>query len=476
MYFREYLEQLKRHGLLVEVAAEVDWKLEAAAIIAMIYRLEGPAVHFKKIKGYPERYSLVGAPYSGTRKKPWQKMAVALGLSPEISRAEWEEEFTRRLAQPLKPVVVPTGPCKEEIHTGDEVDIFEFPLPYIHLGDAGRYGGTLPVTITRHPDRDWQNCGNYRWMAHTKNALGGDFQPGQHMADMYFEYERRGKPMPFCIALGVSPCLDLAAAVPLPVGVNEIDVAGGLQGEPLELVKAETNDLLVPAHAEVIIEGEVRPCERWAEGPFGEYDGFMVKRRLQPVYRVLAITHRKEPILPMAPEGFRFNDTASMSSAILAPVLGRALRALGFQETTFYSVPEACWGWPIIATPVPDEGYLGTLISAAWSIPFMAWMDKLMLVDPEVNVADTAEVLEELITRARADRVYQSKPNKPMPMVEAWATYEELLGGLGLCLNYDCTTHPGEEKPERINFETLCPKELREWAAEVLTEVIGGKG
>jgi len=468
MYFREYLNALKRHDLLVEVSCEIDWNLEASAITAMMYRLEGPAVHFKKIKDYPERHSLVGGPYSGTRKKPWQKIAVALGLSPDISREEWFAEFSRRLSQPIKPVVVPTGPCKEEKHFGEDVDIFEFPLPYIHLGDVGRYGGTMPVTVTKHPYRDWINCGNYRWMAHTKNTLGGDFQSGQHMADMYFEYERQDKPMPFCIALGVNPSLDLAAAVPIPVGVSEYDIASGLQGRPLELVKAETNDLLVPAHAEIILEGEVRPCERLYEGPFGEYDGFMVKRRLQPIYRILAITHRKDPILPMAPEGFRFNDTASMSGALFAPVLKKALEMLGFQEIDFYNVSEACWGWPVIATHVPDEGYLGTLISAAWSIPFMAWMDKLLLLDPEVDLADTEEVLEELITRVQPDRVYQSKPNKPMPMVEAWATYEELLAGQSPSLTYDCTTHPGEEKYERIKFETLCGKELREWAAGIL--------
>lgn len=470
MYFREYLDTLKRFNLLSEVDCEVDWNLEASAVMAMIYRLEGPAVHFKKIKDYPAGYSLVGGLYSGTRKKPWQKIALALGLNPDISLESWYNVFLRRVSQPIKPVIVPSGPCKEEKHTGDDVNIFEFPLPYVHLGDAGRYGGTMPTTFTRHPYRDWQNCGNYRWMAHNKNALGGDFQPGQHMADMYFEYERMGKAMPFCMAFGVNPTLDLAAAVSLSVGVNEIDVAGGLQEKPVELVKAETNNLLVPAHAEVIIEGEVRPGERLPEGPFGEYDGFMVKRRLQPVYRVTAITHRRNPIWPMAPEGFRFNDTAAMSSAILAPVLGRSMAALGFRDVNFYNVPEACWAWPVVATRVPDEGYLGTLISAAWSIPFMAWMDKLMIVDPDVNLADTEEVLEELITRAMPDRIYQSKPNKPLPMVEAWATYEELLAGQSACLTYDCTTHPGDKKPVRVRYENLCSEEMRNWADKMLAK------
>lgn len=447
----------------MEIQEEVDWYLEASAILAMSYRLEGPAVLFNKLKGYDPRYRLVGGLYSGRRRQPWRKMAIALGLSPDIGYDEWVNELSSRLDHPIKPTIVSTGPCKEEIHIGDDVDVFEFPLPYIHWGDGGRYGGTLPITITRHPYRDWVNIGNYRWMAHDRDKLGGDFQPGQHMADMFAEYERLGKPMPFCMALGVNPALDLAAGVPLEVGVNEADIAGGLQGEPIPMVKAETNDLLVPADAEIVIEGAVYPGERMDEGPFGEYDGFMTTRLPQPVYRIHAITHRRDPILPMVAEGFRFNDTASMAAAILAPVLGKRLSREGFLGIRFYNVAETSWRWPVVAIPEELQCRLGALISAIWSVPYMGWLDKVMLVDSEVDITDTEEILEVLGTRLVSSRVYQSKSNKPISFIAAWATAEELKKGLAACLTYDCTTHLGERKPEFIELETLFNKETLTW-------------
>lgn len=461
--FRQFLKKLSEYGELVEIEREVDWNLEAAAILAMSYRVEGPAVLFKKIRGYPPGYSLVGGLYAGKRRQPWRKMAIALGLSPDLSYEEWVKEFTARLDHPIKPLIVSTGACKEEIHVGEEVDVFEFPLPYIHFGDGGRYGGTLPITITRHPYRNWVNIGNYRWMAHDRDKLGGDFQPGQHMADMYAEYERQGKPMPFCMALGVNPALDLAAAIPLDVGVNEAEIAGGLQGEPIQMVRAETNDLLVPADAEIVIEGAVYPGERLEEGPFGEYDGFMTTRLPQPVYRIHAITHRRDPILPMVGEGFRFNDTGSMAAAILAPLLGKRLEREGFPGLKFYNVAEASWAWPVVAVPRQLRERLGALISAVWSIPHMGWLDKLMLVDEDVDITDSAEILEVLGTRVRPSRVYQSKTNKPISFIAAWATADELRRGLAACLTYDCTTHRDEEPPVRIELEGLLDGQTLSW-------------
>ncbi len=461
--FRQFLDVLSRQGELKEVDQEVDWNLEASAILAMIYRMEGPAVLFNKIKDYPQGYRMAGALYSGPRRQPWRKMAMGLGIDPDEGYKKWQQEFNRRLDHPIKPVIVQDGFCKEVILIGEEADIFKLPIPYVHLGDGGRYGGTLPVTVTRHPVRDWVNAGNYRWMAHDKQRLGGDFQPGQHMADMYYVYEKKGESMPFCMAMGVNPALDIAAGVSLPVGANEYDVAGGLQEEPLQLVKAETNDLLVPADAEIIIEGEVLPHERLEEGPFGEYDGFMTTRLPQPVYRIKAITHRRNPILPVAPEGYRFNDTGAMSCGILSPVLQWRLEKEGFKDVLFYNIPEASWAWPVVATKPISDTDLGKLISAVWSVPTMGWLDKLLLVDDDVDITSTEELLEILGTRLRAERVYESKPNKPISFIAAWASEEELRRGLAGALTYDCVTRPEEEKPEKITIETLFKPETQKW-------------
>jgi len=127
MDLRDFLADLKKHDMLLEIEEEVDWNLEVSAIAAMNHRLEGPTLWFKNIKGYPEGYSVTTNTGSGTRRKTFRKFAVSLGLDPDISYAEWAREFTMRLNHPIKPTIVSSGPCKEEIHVGKEINLFEFP-------------------------------------------------------------------------------------------------------------------------------------------------------------------------------------------------------------------------------------------------------------------------------------------------------------------------------------------------------------
>jgi 4-hydroxy-3-polyprenylbenzoate decarboxylase len=463
MDLRDYIAALKKHGELIEIEEEVDWNLEAAAICTMSNRVGGPAVWFKNIKGYPKGYTLLGSPYAGKRHQCWRRMAIALGLDPDISWNEWGRELAMRYTHPIKPTIVSTGPVKKNKMIGKEVNIFKFPLPYLHNGDGGRYGGTCTTQITKDPDSDWVNWGNYRWMAHTKNKLGGDFQVGQHMPDMYYEYERRGEPMPFCIAIGGDPAIFIASTMAIPKGYSEVDFVGGMRMEPIELVRAETNNLLVPANAEVVIEGEVRPGERWDEGPFGEFDGYMnTPRRPQPVYRITAITWRDDPIWPFIVEGTRFNDSCSAVSANWGPILAKAARANGLPVWNVISLPEASWAWPIWSTEVPDHGYIGECSDFMWSMTTFVWVDKSSITDPDVDLNDSAEFLEDFFCNLRYDRIYRSRENKPMSNIVAWASIDEKLEGYSCNLVYDTSTHPGDEPKQRIKFENVFPEDVQE--------------
>ena len=129
----------------------------------------------------------------------------------------------------------------------------------------------------------------------------------------------------------------------------------------------------------------------------------------------------------------------------------------------FFNIPEASWAWPVVATKPISDTDLGKLISAVWSVPTMGWLDKLLLVDDDVDITSTEELLEILGTRLRAERVYESKPNKPISFIAAWASEEELRRGLAGALTYDCVTRPEEEKPEKITIETLFKPETQKW-------------
>jgi 4-hydroxy-3-polyprenylbenzoate decarboxylase len=262
---RQFLTRLDEAGEIQHVTREVDWNLEMGAIIRHAYDLKAPAPLFERIKGYPSGRRVIGGSMAMSRKPkaPYARLATALEMNPESSPLEIMDEYIARRKNPIKPVLVRTGPCKENIQTGSEVDLFKFPAPFLHEGDGGRYIGTWHITITKDPETGWVNWGMYRLMIHDRNTLGGIFSPQQHMGIHFFQKsEPKNRPLEFAIAIGNEPLTTLMGAVRFPVGVSEVEIAGALRREPVELVKCETVDLEVPATAEVVIEGELVPHER----------------------------------------------------------------------------------------------------------------------------------------------------------------------------------------------------------------------
>ncbi|MBI2876035.1 MAG: UbiD family decarboxylase, partial [Candidatus Tectomicrobia bacterium] len=320
MDFRRFLKRLEEVGELKTIPDETHWSLEAAALCAMTNRVGGPAIFFPKVKGYPSGHGLAGSLLTGPgtmfyqERTPWGRIAVALGLDKGISYEALMEVLIERRLHPIPPLRVSTGPCKEVIARDREADLFSLPFPYLYEGDGGRYG-TCQVLIVKDPEMDWVNWGVYRFMLLTQDRLAIHMGPRSHIGAIYRKYERRGEPMPCCIALGVEPAALLAAATTLPVGLSEAEVAGGFKQDPIELVKAEANDLLVPARAEAILEGYIPPGERAMEGPFVD----LIRRtepQPRPVFHLTALTRRQAPILPFVAEGAKVSDSLAIRSLL----------------------------------------------------------------------------------------------------------------------------------------------------------------
>ncbi|HKZ51135.1 MAG TPA: UbiD family decarboxylase [Dehalococcoidia bacterium] len=478
---RKYLELLRETGELIEVKEEVDWHLEAAAITALGMRsavdlhhpLEGKTYWFPKIKGYPKGYGLMTSAFAGTYERPWRHLAMAQGLDPDIDLMTWMFEQANRLQNPIKPILVDTGPCKEEKHFGKDVNIFEFPLPYIHQGDGGRYGGTLTNFVLKHPEMDWMDVANYRWMAHTRNRLGMDLEPYQTGGMIYYVYETRGQSCPFAISIGGPPMLAYAACLPLPVGWNEYDYCGGLMQEPLELVHCETNDLLVPAEAEVVIEGEIRPYERWDEGPFGEMIGYMqTPRRPRPVLHIHAITHRKDMVIwPVAIEGFRFaTETFPIwYSAVISSFPG--IFAQAGLPGAMTAIPKGIMAnFHFLAESYKDAGVIDAVIEQGGRMGVAT--TSYMFLDSDLGIdVSTEELWEEIITRTRPDRVTNTMPKSHSSFYKAWLTPEEQLGGSPM-LRWDATTHDGDRPRARLKPETLWSQAVLERVEELRARIV----
>lgn len=300
-----WLELLKRNGELVEIEEEVDWKFEMGCLIRRIFDIPGggPAVLFKNIKDYRDKE---GRKFFAGSFSSYRRIALSMGLSPETPYKDIVFEYIKRIENPISPVLVSSGPCKEIIRKTNEIDLLCFPVPHFHPLDRNRYMGTFHLVVTKDPATGVQNVGMYRMMVHDQNHLGTLFLSRQDWEIHYKKWGVRGEKMPIAICFGPPQIVLLTAFAKLEHPPDEYTYAGGLAGEPIRLVKCETVDLEVPAESEIVLEGHVDldPSTFRLEGPFGEYMGYMGgKPAMRPVVEINCITHRKDPILQGTLEG-----------------------------------------------------------------------------------------------------------------------------------------------------------------------------
>ncbi len=286
---REYLKALEVRGKLHHVKKEVDPDWEVAAVMRRVFqripRERRPAVMFERIKGHD--IPLV---------------AGILGASPEVYTLALEttvdqvaDKWRRAQTHPIPPVPVKTGPVKENILTGDRIDVTKLPFCIWTRGQDPAPYVTGPCLVSKDPETGERNVGTYRMMLKGKRRFGLYIATTwQHMHPHISKNERQGRPTPCAVVIGCDPSVPLTSVA--KVQGDEFGVAGGLRGEPLEVVKCETSDLEVPAHAEIVIEGVVPPGVREPEGPFGEYTGYMGASGPSFVIDVTCVTHRNDPI------------------------------------------------------------------------------------------------------------------------------------------------------------------------------------
>lgn len=299
---REWLELVEKRGELKSIQG-VDWSLEMAGLAELACRgSQGPvpAILFDEIQGYPKGFrTLFNQLASPNRLALTLGLAVESGDRLDLVRACREKVRTLSL---IPPRVVESGPVQENVDVGDDVDLLKFPVPHQHELDGGRYIGTAHAVVTQDPDSGWVNLGTYRCMVFGRNTFGLHISPGRHgrimRDDLYFA---RGQPMKVAIVIGADPVLWLASFNEVPWGVSEYDYAGGLKGEPIEVIRGPFSGLPIPARAEIVIEGECFPGELQPEGPFGEWAGYYANCGLkpvpEPVVHVETVLHRNNPIL-----------------------------------------------------------------------------------------------------------------------------------------------------------------------------------
>ena len=469
MDLRDYIRKLREYGELKDIDLEVHWNLESAAIASMSAITGGPAVLFNNITGYNQG-RLTSGLFAGPYQQTWRRFNIALGLDPDTSYDDFTYEYLARAGNTIKPNQVDTGPCKEIIKTGKDVNLFDFPWPYLHYGDGGRYG-TIQTLITKSLQTDWVNWGNYRCLILGKNKVTFLMSKGQQASLMFYQqYEPANIPMPFAIAIGGDPAYFLAAASPIPEGENEMDMAGGLRDAPVELVKCETNDLLVPADSEIVIEGVVEPHKRVDEGPFGEYIGFIHgPRRPMPLFQVQCITHRKDPIIPFVCEGLRGTDGQTLASVtwgigLFADLVIRE----GYPVKRVWIPRETHYNMPIIALDHSTPGMVQEIMDSFFRRGTSGHFDHCVLVDADVDPKDIGQFVEDWTTKMHPKNDFRiTEWNMPKVTLTVYLSPEERKEGLTKKIAFDATTKEWDESkgPKRLNFESLYPEDMHESVA-----------
>lgn len=258
---------------------------------------EPPALLFDKIKGYPEGYRVLINMFQTQRRT-----AEALGVDDTLRGPSLVNAIRKRMEdhKPVPPKLVASGPITEHVQRGKDIDVFKFPAPKLHKDDGGKYIGTQDAVITKDQEGGWVNLGTARVQVQEPDVVSIYISPGKQTRLIAEQYWTKKQACPVAVVCGIEPVLFAAASLGLPWGVSEYDFAGHVAGRPFDVVAGEHTGLPIPAHAEIVLEGEMPPpdVESRPEGPFGEWTGYYASAtRPAPVIHVKRVYYRTDPII-----------------------------------------------------------------------------------------------------------------------------------------------------------------------------------
>jgi UbiD family decarboxylase len=260
---RHFIQVLDSARRLSRIRDEIDWRFD----LGRLTRKSGTALLFENIKDYPDQRVFTNGMRDTTQ------IALVLGLEPETTWKTLIKEARKRVDAPVKPRVVETGPVLENIVPARDVNLLKLPVPHWNDHDGGRYLGTWHINVSKDPETGSRNLGVYRMQLLGAKQATVSASPRSHLSRQFAKAEKDGLPLPMAVAIGVSETVVMAAAAAYPDGMDEYDLAGGLQQEAVQLINCQTVDLEVPAQAEIVIEGWIQPGVRVQDGPYFDYTG-----------------------------------------------------------------------------------------------------------------------------------------------------------------------------------------------------------
>lgn len=453
---REFLVQLENKGELKRVSIEVSPYLEMTEVCDRLLKSEGPAVIFENPKGYsiPVLGNLFGTPKRvamGMGQESVEELRKVGDLlaylrepdPPKSLKDTWNKLPILKQVLNMAPKILTSAPCQDIVWETNDVDLYKLPIQTCWPGDIGPLI-TWGLTITKGPKKERQNIGIYRqqiiannkliirWLTHRGGAL--DFRD--------FCLANPGQPYPLAVALGADPATMLGAVTPVPDSLSEYQFAGLLRGTKTEIVKCLSNNLHVPASAEIVLEGFIYPNETALEGPFGDHTGYYNEQEIFPVFTIERITMRHNPIYHSTYTGKPPDEPAILGVAlneVFVPLLQKQFPEI----TDFYLPPEGCsYRMAVISMKKQYAGHAKRVMFGVWSFLRQFMYTKFIIVtDDDVNIREWKEVIWAITTRVDPARDTLIVDNTPIDYLD----FASPVSGLGGKMGVDATNKwPGE--------------------------------
>lgn len=391
---RSFLDVLKQNGQLHVIEKEVGLEFEIGDVLMSLERKGRGAALFEKIRGH-------SIPVAGGVLGSQERIALALGCKKD----EVVDKVAACFEDPKPPVEVDWGYFDEVVCAGNSVDLGSLPIPRHARGDAGPFI-TAGVTVSRDPDTGIQNLSFQRMQVKGKDRVGIMINEWRHLKGFLDKAEAKNQPLPIAVAIGVDPVVSIAAG--FRYDGDEIDLAGGLRGEGLEVKKCFTSDICVPARTEILIEGVILPGEREEEGPLAEFTGHYGEPWKNPVIKVTSIAHRKEPIFQTL-AGASYEHINLGNVLPREPLLKKYCTYVSKNVKGVHIPPYGSGFLAIISLDKQNPGEPKNVALAA----MMTYVNikHVIVVDTDVDIYDAGQVMWALSTRVKPERDVFYVPN-----------------------------------------------------------------
>jgi 2,5-furandicarboxylate decarboxylase 1 len=384
---RDFVAYLKEHGELLTLSTPLDPRFELSTILSELGKREAPAILFEKVKGY--QFPVVGN-LLGTKKR----LSIALGVDQE----DLVEAPLQKLEKKVSPILISNRSQRMVITKKEKIDLLKLlPILTHYSKDSGPYI-TSGITSARDLKNRTIGRGLHRMEVRGKNELGISLL-NPPLSEIYAQYKKENKKMEVATVIGVDPAILIATIFKIPRGIDKLSVAGGLRGEPVPMVKADTVDLDIPAHAEIVIEGVIDPKGKEMDGMLGESSGYYMTFPKSPSIHVTGITYRKEALFQaIVPWGLEVDNLLSFIHGMdFIPKMKKEFPSI----QKIHMIPRTFGSHVVISIDMDNKGEIRRALTFALSF---SNVKKAVVVDGDVEVEDDQEVEWAIATRFQADQ------------------------------------------------------------------------